>query len=404
MCASIVDNRRWFLLAERNCALQSSAYTLLRTSFQEKRDAVANLLKEGKKAIGILGDEVPEEIILAAGMVPVRLWGTPGSRSNADKFLETSFGAVWRGYFEAITTEETSHFMGHLVLSNSADIIQKLYYYLIQLEKIEPDRLLPALYYVDYWLTSRDFRSQERNWKETEKFLKQMEIWANRQISEKDLSHAVGLYNAHRAALKQLSTLRYGKNCRLTGSEAMNIIGGSFYREKKEAAELVRVLTEEVKEWPVVEAVRCFYTGSVQDTPELYLLMEEAGLNVISEDKIFGDRYMDADADASLPPLRAISDRYQNRFPSSERSLSSSRSQCLPRRAAETGAEGMVVFMNKNDESYIWDLPRQKVELDKLGIKVLVIENQSHPLKDKPGLIEHFRTFAEETYQGRHHG
>lgn len=351
----------------------------------------------------MLGDEVPEEIILAAGMVPVRLWGKSGDRPHADTYLEASFGAVWRGYFESLVSEETSRLIDHLVLSNSSDIIQKLYYYLLQLKKIEPERHLPVPTYVDYWLANRDFRSQERNWKETEKFLNQMETWANRRISDKDLSEAIGLCNEHKGALRQLSSLRYGKKSKITGSEALTIVGGSFYLDKKEAAKLIRSLVQEAQEWPETQAVRCFYTGSLQDTPEVYLLMEEGGLNVVSEDKIFGDRYMDMDTDPSLSPLMAVSRRYHYRFPGSERSFTSDRAESLPRRAEETGAEGIVVFMNKNDESYIWDLPRQKKELDKLGIKVLVIENQKYPLDDKPGLLERFKAFAEEVKRGRDH-
>ena len=382
-------------MAERSCALESAAYMELKKSNGNRFEYVRNMKNSGKQIVWMLGDEVPEEIIMAGGCIPIRLWGYEGDRPNANKYLEVSFGALWRGLFESVLSDENADLMTHLVLSNSSDIIQKLYFYLLQIKKIEPERKLPEITYVDYWLVNKEFRTQERNWKETEKFRKTIEGWSGKSITDDDLSRAIRLCNEYKAALRKFSALRYGTDCRISSSEAHTVIAGSFFMDKAEAVKLLNALIEEAGNWPKVEGVRCFYTGSLQETPTLYSLMEESGLNIISEDKIFGDRYSDLDADTDISPIGAISDRYHKRFPSSERSLIKDRALSLPQRAAETGAEAVVVFMNHNDESYIWDLPRQKIELDKLGIKILTVENQYYPLRDTDELLKTFGNFAE---------
>lgn len=381
-------------LSERSCALKSAAYLELKKAFENKREAIADLRKDGKKTVFMLGDDVPEEIIMAGGMVPVRLCGYYGPRPNADKYLEISFGALWRGLFEAIMNGEYADMMDYLVLANSSDIIQKLFYYLQEIKRTEPSRKLPVIEYVDYLLMHKDFRSQERNLNETKDFISKVEKWSGKRITDEALSDAIKVCNEYKQALRAFSALRYGADSRINGSEALIAIVGSFYIDKKQATELIKKLTKEAESWPKVDALKVLYTGSMQETAEVYELMEENGINVITEDKLFGDRYADCDTDETLPPARAISSRYHNRFPSSERGTVKERAKCIPERVTEVGAEALVIFMNQKDESYIWDFPKQKIELDKMGIKILIIEDQYYPLNDKAELAAKFTQFA----------
>ena len=391
-------------MTDRNCALESAAYGELKKSFENRWEYIRNLIKDGGKAVWMAGDDVPEEIIMAGGMIPVRLPGFSGSRPNADKYLEISFGDYWRGLFESIMNGENSDIMDYLAFSNSSDLIHKLYHYLVQIRKIEPERKLPDFHFIDYWLVERDFRSQERNLRETGDFLKTVESWSGREITESDLVRAIELCNDHKAALKQFSALRRGEECRITGSEALTVITGSFYMDRKTAADLIRQVTEDAENWPRVEAVRCLYTGSAQENADVYRLMENCGLNMVTEDHVMGDRYADCETDASLPPLRAVSARYHNRPASSERGTVKERSVYIPRLAAEAGAEAVVVFMNHNDESYIWDLPKQKLELDKAGIRILTVEDQYCPLKEQDKLMETLTDFAVSLKEGVNRG
>lgn len=388
-------------MAIRSCAEESPAFSELKWAFDNKRKAISKLMEGGRKAVWMMGDDVPEEVIMAAGMLPVRLCGYYGPRPNADKYLEISFGAYWRGLFEAVLNEEYAGMMDYLVLSNSSDILLKFFYYLTELKRMEPERKLPVIEFVDYSLFSKDFRSQEHNLRETREFIAKVEGWCGRKISDEDLAEAIRVQNEYKRALRAFSALRYGKESRVMGSEALTAIAGSFYLDKPKATELIKQLTKEAEKWPRVENVRVLYTGSMQETTEVYELMEDAGLNVITEDKLFGDRYADSDTDPGMPPVRAIASRYLNRFPSSERAFIKERAAFIPERVREVGAEGMVIFMNHNDESYIWDFPKQRDVLKKMGIQTLMIEDQYYPLRDREELSRKFSSFARTVKGGR---
>jgi len=81
------------------------------------------------------------------------------------------------------------------------------------------------------------------------------------------------------------------------------------------------------------------------------------------------------------------------RFPSSERGFVRARSQSLPDRISEVGAQALIIYMNYNDESYIWDYPKQKIRLDGMGVSTLVIEKQHYPPVNKDQLEGTIRDF-----------
>jgi benzoyl-CoA reductase/2-hydroxyglutaryl-CoA dehydratase subunit BcrC/BadD/HgdB len=257
---------------------------------------------------------------------------------------------------------------------------------------------LPIIHYIDYSLVTKDFRTHERNLQETKEFIKQVETWSGRIIKNDDLIGSIKIVNEYKQALRDFSALRYGPNSRITGTEAITAIAGSFYLEKDKATTLIRQLAKEAETWDEVKAIKVFYTSSMQENTEVYELFEDCGLNVVSEDKIFGDRYSDRDTDLNISPVNAISKRYHYRYPSSERGTIKERGNFIPQRVTEVGAQALVIFMNHNDESYIWDFPKQKIELIKLGIPVLIIEKQCYPLKNKTILAEKFNEFAKSIF------
>ena len=221
-----------------------------------------------------------------------------------------------------------------------------------------------------------------------------MEELSGRQADGQALDDAVALCNRHRQALRALEPLR--RAGRLLGSEALTAAAGSLLLEKQEAAALLEQLAADAGTWPETALMPVLYTGSAQETPEVYRLMEQAGLNVVAEDKVPGWRYCDRDVDGAADAVTAVTLRYHLRFPSSERGFVAERADCIPALLDRCGARGLVVFMNRNDESYIWDLPAQRKVLSGRGIPVLTVEDQDWPLKQPELLTEQFSAFARQ--------
>ena len=388
-------------MAIRNEALECPAFARLKAAYDDRRAVLSAWKSEGKKVVCIAGCDVPEEIVLAAGMLPFRITGWyGGERKSAEKYLEYSFGAIWKGIWESIT-EDYAGLMEHLVFCSSSDMYLKLFYYLRTLDRLEPERKLPELKYLDFELTEKRLKTQERNEQELREFIACAEKWSGNAVTDEKLSAAIALCNEYRAALNEFSVLRGKENCRVTGSEALVVIGGSMFMEKADAIAAIREVTEAAKAWQSVDLARVYYVGSQQETTEVYELAEEAGCNFVGEDHDLGARMFDTMVRTDIAPVSALADRLLNRMPCSEKGSIASRVKAIGEKLDETGAEAFLTYMNNNDESYVWDYPsiRTKV-LEPRGIPSATVQKQTWPLTEPEALRAQFSALAKEAQHG----
>ena len=185
-------------MAIREQALASEAFARLKQAYDnrkqvlsapnlEKKQVLSEWKRSGRGVVCIAGYDVPEEIILAADMLPFRVTGYyGGARVSAEKYLEYSFGAIWKGLWESIA-EDYAGLMDHLVFSSSSDMFLKLYYYFRTMQRLEPERALPDLKYLDFELVEHVFKTQERNEREINRFIAQLEAWSGNKVTEAGL-------------------------------------------------------------------------------------------------------------------------------------------------------------------------------------------------------------------------
>ena len=391
-------------MAIREQALACAAFTRLKSAYDNRKQVLSEWKRSGRGVVCIAGYDVPEEIILAAGMLPFRVTGYyGGERKSAEKYLEYSFGAIWKGLWESIA-EDYAGLMDHLVFCSSSDMFLKLFYYFRTMQRLEPERPLPELKYLDYELVEHVFKSQERNERELRDLIETVEGWSGRKITEADLRGAIALCNNYRAALGEFSALRGRDDCRVTGSEALVVIGGSMFMERPEAIELIRAVTAAAKSWDKPEGERVYYVGSPQEIPEVYELAEANGLNIVGEDHDMGARMFDTQVRETIEPVSALAERLLNRMPSSEKGSIAARVKAIGEKLEETGADGFLTFMNNNDEAYVWDYPSiRKNVLEPRGIPSWTVQKQTWPLTEPEALAAQFREFAAAVKEA-HHG
>ena len=382
-------------MAIRKQALECAAFTRLKSAYDGRKQVLAGWKQSGKGVVCIAGYDVPEEIILAAGMLPFRVTGYyGGERVSAEKYLEYSFGAIWKGLWESIA-EDYAGLMDYLVFSSSSDMFLKLFYYFRTMQRLEPERPLPELKYLDFELVEHVFKTQERNERELRDLIGTVEGWSGRKITADALKEAIALCNEYRAALSEFSALRGKDDCRVTGSEALVVIGGSMFMEKREAIEAVRTVTEAAKAWDKAAGERVYYVGSPQETTEVYELAEASGLNIVGEDHDMGARMFDTQVRTAIEPVSALAERPLNRMPSSEKGSISARVRAIGEKLEETGADGFLTYMNNNDEAYVWDYPSiRKNVLEPRGIPSATVQKQTWPLTEPEALAAELRAFA----------
>ncbi len=385
----------------RTCALESKAFTALKDIYDHRDASAAAWRTAGKKVVGKLGFDVPDELLIAAGMLPVQIYADPDRPlKETNKYLEYAFEPVVRAQFEKLIDGTYGEQLDALAISNSTDVVIRIFLYLREIHRVEPEKNLPPFAFID-WLFTRTNRHQTRNEFVIDLFREQVEEWAGHPVTDEEIRNAGKICNENRAALREMAKLRHGREVHISGSEAAVIIGAGLFMEREAHTKLVREVTEDAKSWPVLTGPRVFYTGAEQEDISLYEKMEAQGMVIVGEDTNWGDRHYNRDYNTNYPATRALVDRYMLREFSAKKAFVSQRVEALDREVDEAGAEGVIFYTNLYDEVATWDMPKQRKSLSERGIRSCVFGRMLWPTEKNEGLDEKLLSFAKELEEGK---
>ena len=357
------------------------AFETMQKHYQQRDLAARKWKEKGGKVAGYFCNDVPEEMISAAGLFPLRISGDPwGGTEVADSYTETFYQPDVRSMFNMLLTGRYD-FLDFLIIPHSRDAVVALYDYLHKIKQIDPDLKLPDFYLFDmlhtrFWLTGLYIRDRVSELK------KKLGEWSGKEITNESLSRAIAIGNENKMLLGKVAALRAAGPPRISGVEALQIIGSSMFMLKEEHNSLLRQFLKEAGELPARDGVRLFVQGSPIDNLQFYELVESGKATIVGEDNCWGNRYAEDPVDQSLDPLEAIAERYHLKAPCPRmHSLDRRVNYCL-QSAVEAKAQGVIFFFLEWDNAPAWEYPDQKKALEEKGIPTLCFEMQKYLLSD----------------------
>ncbi len=346
----------------RRCAQASESFRACRDYYEHRGTRLRE--REGRK-VAALGWGVPEELIRACGLDVFPLWAEPrAALPEADRYLEYSFPPKARSWFNAVLGGVGAP--DFLAVADSEDAVNRIYYYLREIRREEPEREMPELSLVDL-LFSRRALVQAWNERAYARFAETLERRAGPCVEgalEKSVAQSASILRRLRA----LSALRKTGAPRLTGTEWLVIVGGGFYMERERYENALDRLLEEAPAWEAAEGTRLFYSGSVQQELTVYEELEALGFVIVGEDHDWGDRYCQRPLRTDLEPLQALVDRYALTPPSAQKGLVRERVEALREAVTASRAETVLFYSDVCEEAASWEHPSQERMLDELGV------------------------------------
>ena len=360
----------------------TTAFEEMQKHYQQRDLAAREWQAKGGKVAGYFCDSVPEEMILAADFFPIRISGDPhGGTDVARKHVLTRFvnrEDFVHSMFDMLLTGRYD-FLDFLIIPHARDSIHRLYQVMLVLKKSNPALNLPALFFLDSVHTTF-FSAGLYNRDRMLELKNQLEEWSAKEITNEVLSRAIAITNENKALLRKVAALRAAEPPRISGVEALQIIGSSMFMLKEEHNKLLKQFLEGADKFPARDGARLFVDGSPLDNLQLYEIIESCKATVVAEDNCWGNRYSDVPVDISLDPLEAIIDRYHNKSPCPRMyPISRLVDYCL-QSAVEAKAGGAICYVFKHDAAEAWTTPDKMKALEEKGIHTL-------PLKDQPYLI-----------------
>ena len=262
--------------------------------------------RTGGLVIGYFETYFPEEIVYAAGALPVRILAEHEPDAISDKWM---YGACYpvkdmvnqfllgrMDYIDGLVNTEGCQWMfnGYEVVTNNNPALFKHYLFL-------PDYTESA--------TSKDVLHSE-----LVVFKGKVEEWTGNKITDEALDNAIEVYNKNRNLLRRICELRRADRPKILGSEFMNLLLANQVMDKAEMNGILEKFIAEMEERePYKDMVRIMIIGSETWNSELEELIESVGGNVVIDELDNGTSYFWNTIYPQKDRLMAIGLRYLGR-------------------------------------------------------------------------------------------
>ena len=351
-------------------------------AFEAFSEAVATLAgpalqrwkERGGKVVGFFCSMVPEEMFMAAGLLPFRMRATGSTGTELADAYFTRLNCSFPRNCLNLAFDGEFEFLDGLVGINSCDHIRRLY--------DNWKRQLPMEFLEFLVLPRQTGPDQIACWaEEIRKLRKSLEQQFKVELSDDDLRRAIALGNETRRLQRRLYELRRQERPPITGAEALVAMVAGTAIPKEEYNELLGEFLDELGEREGIGTYRArlMITGGILDDPAWVRAIEDVGGLVVTDGTCFGTRLMWDDIDEKLEdPIEALARYYLADRPSCPRVFDTQekRSQFTAKMCREFNCDGIIgekmVFCDQWDvEGYLLDL-----DLKKEGIPFLRLERE----------------------------
>jgi benzoyl-CoA reductase/2-hydroxyglutaryl-CoA dehydratase subunit BcrC/BadD/HgdB len=312
---------------------------------------------------------VPEEIILAAGRTPRRM--IPDPRPSAvDAYMHPNTCYYVKSLLASGLAGAVSG-SGAVVFANSCDGMRRLND--VWREHVPA---VPALF-LDV-PKKKDPASVEFFASELRRLSGKLEqVFAGVRVTDEGLEEAIGTCNKVRMMMETLFRRQRDPRSGVTGLAVLELClegAGSH------PAEFTRSLGEFLAESKQVEARegkrRIVLTANVIHRPDLIVLIEELGGQVVALDTCLGARHFDTQVNKDSPdPMMALAERYLEKASCPRMEGIEERFQRLKRLANDCSADGIIYSTVKFCDMHLYEAPLMRITSEDAGFPVLFLEN-----------------------------
>jgi len=276
---------------------------------------VAGIKKDsGKKIIGCFPMFVPEEIVHAAGMMPVVIWRGNELVTWGHSHVPPYDCGITRSFVDDAVKGRLK-FMDGMVF-HIRQCLQAGEFPLIMERNVKPDYLkilnFPPIY--------SGAATAEFTMLEMESFKSSLEKFAGKKINDDDLENSIKVYNKNRDLLEKIYQIRRKKPEILKARQVMQIVWSSMLMPKEDNNDLLEELIAgmekaEVKSRP--ESLKVIPVGCLCQTMQFDILdmIEDLGMIIPDDDLFVGSRYFANKVRLNGSPLESLVGRYFEKTP-----------------------------------------------------------------------------------------
>ena len=338
----------------------------------DKRHDYARDWKErnGGKVMGCFCSYVPEEILVAGNVLPVRVLGSHEPQNVTEPYIFGMFCPFCRDvlaqglkgrydYLDGITLSQSCLHLRQSYVGWREHVGVPFSYYIYMPNKVQTRAATPYLK------------------SELEKYKAAIEEMMGREITDSDLDKGIAAVNRNRELMHQVYDFRKGDDPKLTGLEAMYMTVSSMWVDKDEhSAEIEKVLAQlPDRQLERDTGARLLIVGSEDDDTAFINMVESVGATVVVDDHCTGTRYFWNSVENGEDRLLAIADRYVKRPPCPTKDWEERwRFPHILQLCKDFNVQGAIVIQQKFCDPHECDIMPLRQTLEDNGVPTLFLE------------------------------
>ena len=329
----------------------------------------------GRRVAGIYPADFPEELVHAAGFLPLALVGSGHGHGESGSLIQPFADSHARAILDDVLGGRLD-FLDAIFITHVDDTTRVL------ASMIRRNGDIP---YFDDFLTPKRFDTPHSCPFMTAEIRRLAEGISNHTgagIDPRAMAASIRLYNRDRDLLRQVNAARQRSPRLLSDAAFFSIVRASMAMPREEH---VRLLEEflphlhaagpgELPSSPVPVVV----SGFGCEPLKIFDLLSRAGGRCVADDLVCGSRYFEKDAPEDDDPVAAMAARLLDQPPSPFFISTTPRDAYLADLVERSRAKGVVFFQMKFNESFNYDYPNLKNFLEARGIPTLLVETDMH--------------------------
>ncbi len=324
---------------------------------------------QGKKIIGVLPYYAPEELVYAAGMVPMGIWGSNNKNiSRAKEYCATFYCTIAQLALEMLL-DGTLDMLDGLITPTICDTLRPM----SQNFRVAMEGKLPCIFLAHPQNRRPAFGLQFT----VDQYMhvkSELEKISGEPISDEALRNAIKVYNKSRAARRKFSKLA-SEHCDVISAVSRSAVyRASWFMLKDEYTEKLEQLNAELEKLPAANwtGKKIVTSGIICDNPKLMQILDDNQIAIAADDVANESRPCLVDAAETGDPMMALAQQFADQdydvLLYDEHSSENRRADFIVKMVKESGAQGLVLFMQQFCDPEEMEYPYLKKALNAAGI------------------------------------
>lgn len=353
---------------------------------------------EGKKIICCMPYYVPEELVYAAGMIPMGLWGSNNKPISYAKEYCASFYCSLAQLCLEMMLDGTLEEVDGVITPTMCDTLRPMSQ---NIKTVMGEKAIflahPQNRFKEYGI--KFCINQYREVKE------KLEKIAGKEITNEAIKEAIVVLNQTRAARRRFVSLAAKHPEAVSAVNRSAVLKAYYFSEKQEYVEKLNALNNELEALPLstFDGIKIMTSGIICDNPQLLQLFDKNKMVIVADDVAHESRSFWIDApEEEEDGMRALAVQFAHQGYDSilydNDPMRHQRAKHIVKLAQKSGAQGVIMFITQFCDPEETDYPyiKRDLEIANLPLIRLGLDMQMRDFGQVSTSLQAFASMVEE--------